>query len=91
MPIRFEWDPKKAASNLARHRVSFEEAATAFGDPDSVTIADPEHSLREDRFILLGMSGPGRLVVTVFTEIGSTIRIISARPATKREARQYTE
>ena len=87
--MKFEWDPKKARLNRAKHDVSFEEAATAFGDPLSVTISDPDHSAEEDRFILLGQTSAGRLVVVVHTHQGDTIRIISARLATRRERRAY--
>lgn len=87
--MRFEWDPEKAQRNLAKHGVSFEEAATAFGDALSVTIFDPDHSEDEDRFILLGQTYAGRLVVVVHTDRRHTVRIISARLATKRERRDY--
>jgi len=78
MALTFEWDRRKAASNLQKHGVSFEEAATAFGDPLSVTIQDPDHSEEEERFILLGRSETERLLTVVHTERGDTIRIISA-------------
>lgn len=86
-----EWDPVKAASNLKKHGVSFEEAATALADDLSVTGADPEHSLGESRFVTFGMSGAGRLLVVGHTERGDLLRIISARRATKRERRIYEE
>jgi uncharacterized DUF497 family protein len=89
--MNFEWDSKKAAFNLTKHGISFEEAATAFGDPLSMTISDPEHSDEEDRFILLGQTYKGRLVVVVHTERDETVRIISARIATKEERRDYEE
>ena len=82
--MRFEWDPEKARRNVAKHGVSFEEAATAFGDPLSLTILDPDHSEEEDRFILLGQTYAGRLVVVVHTDRGENIRVISARLATRR-------
>jgi len=82
--MRFEWDPEKARRNVANHGVSFEEAATAFGDPLSLTILDPDHSEEEDRFILLGQTYAGRLVVVVHTDRGENIRVISARLATRR-------
>jgi len=85
----FEWDPEKANDNERKHDVSFAEAATAFGDPLSVTIGDPDHSEEEDRFILLGQSFAGSLLVVVHTFRDETIRIISARLATRRERRQY--
>lgn len=89
--MEFEWDPDKAAENEQKHGVSFAEAATAFGDPLSVTISDPDRSDREDRFVLLGESYAGQLVVVVHTERSQRIRIISARLATLRERRSYEE
>jgi uncharacterized DUF497 family protein len=88
----FEWDPRKAAANRRKHRVTFEEAATAFADPLSVTVPDPDHSpARELRYILIGRSDLGRLLVVSHAERGATIRLISARPATRRERGQYEE
>lgn len=81
--MQFEWDPLKAQVNLARHEVSFEEATTAFGDPLSLTITDPAHSSEEVRFVLLGESYRGRLLVVVHAERLERIRIISARLATE--------
>ncbi|MEP0773219.1 MAG: BrnT family toxin [Acidobacteriota bacterium] len=89
--MTFAWDPKKAAANLKKHGVSFEEAATAFADPLSLTISDPDHSEAEERLILVGLSFFSRLVVVVHTEVGETIRIISARPATQQERKNYEE
>jgi len=89
--IRFEWDPEKATRNRRKHGVSFREAATAFGDPLSTTIPDPDHSEQEDRFILLGMTYRGRLVVVVHTERGDGVRLISARLATRREREHHEE
>jgi uncharacterized DUF497 family protein len=91
MGLEFEWDPSKAASNARKHRVSFKEACTAFADPRSLTIPDPEHSKMEDRFVLLGVSTSGRLLVVVYTERGDRVRIISAREATAHEHKQYEE
>lgn len=85
----FEWDPHKARSNLAKHDVSFEEAVTAFADPLSFTRFDPDHSADEDRFLLLGATQSGRLVVVAHTDRGESIRIISARLASTRERRAY--
>lgn len=90
-PMRFEWDLLKAEANLHKHDVSFGEASTAFGDPLSVTIADPGHSDDEDRFILIGQTRSHRLVVVVHTDRGGTTRIISARLATTRERRRYEQ
>jgi uncharacterized DUF497 family protein len=87
--LLFEWDPNKAAQNIRKHGVSFEEAATAFGDPLSITIFDPLHSIDEDRFVLIGMSNRNRLLVVVHTDRNDRIRIISARKATKKEKKQY--
>ena len=88
--MRFEWDPEKARRNIAKHHLSFEEAATAFGDPLSLTKFDPDHSEDEDRFVLLGASHAGRLVVVSHTHRGERIRLISARLASKRERRTYS-
>ena len=89
--MQFEWDPEKAAENERKHGVSFDEAATAFGDPLSLTIPDPDHSEQEDRFILLGESFRARLIVVVHTDRGDRIRLISARLATRNERRSYEE
>jgi uncharacterized DUF497 family protein len=93
MALRFSWDPRKAASNLKDHEVSFEEAVTAFGDPLSITIPDPEHSESEARFVLVGVSANSTLLVVVHAERGDDddIRIISARLASRRERTQYEE
>ena len=91
MGLTFEWDSRKAESNRRKHRVTFHEAASAFGDPASVTIADPDHSEREARSILLGRTQFDRLVVVVHVERREVIRIISARPATRAEQRTYEE
>ena len=90
--LEFEWDPKKAAANLKRHRVSFEEARTVFLDEKAKLIDDPDHSSDEDRFVLLGISGLLRvlLVCHCYRQQGQTIRIISARKASPGEARQYS-
>jgi uncharacterized DUF497 family protein len=87
--IKFEWDPTKAEANLAKHGVSFAEAASAFGDTLSLTIFDPDHSDDEDRFVLLGMSSSGRLLVVSHTDRSGTIRLISARTANRQERVQY--
>ena len=89
--MEFEWDRTKAESNIEKHDVSFDEAATAFGDPLSLTIPDPDHSDDEERFVLLGESYVGRLLVVVHTERGERIRIISARLATRTERVNYEE
>jgi len=89
--MEFEWDSKKAKRNLRKHKVSFEEAATVFGDPLSLTIEDPLHSENEERFVIIGESNKRRLVVVVHTERGDKIRIISARLATPHERHDYEE
>lgn len=87
--MEFEWDSEKAAANLRKHGVSFSEAVTVFGDPLEVTIADPDHSESEFRFLSIGRSESGRLLVVAYTERDNRIRLISARPATPRENRSY--
>ena len=91
--LRFEWDARKAAANLKKHHVSFEEAETAFLDEEALVIEDPDHSEAEDRFILLGLSAALRLlfVCHCVRESGSRIRIISARRANRSEQEQYRE
>lgn len=91
MGLTFEWDEKKARKNLKKHGVSFEEAATVFGDPLSLTIDDPLHSKYEKRFVTMGESMRRRILVVVHAERGDNIRIISARVATRRERRAYEE
>lgn len=88
---QFEWNPTKAASNLRDHKVSFDEASTVFGDPLSLLMIDPDHSEQEDRYLLLGMSLKGRLLVVSFAERPPRTRLISARNATRHERRQYEE
>jgi len=77
MALRFSWDARKAAANARKHRVTFTEATTVFDDPLSVTIPDPDHSLGEQRFLLLGMSNRGGLLVVAHAERDDTIRIIT--------------
>ena len=91
MALHFEWDKRKAVSNLRAHGVSFREATTVFGDPLSITISDPDHSTAEMRFVDIGRSHRGRLLVVSYTERGIRIRLISARLATRKERRQYEE
>jgi hypothetical protein len=92
MPLRFEWDEDKAASNATKHGVTFEEASTIFGDPLAVIFDDEEHSLDELREIIIGHSASERLLLVSFTERGEdAVRIISARKATKRERKDYEE
>jgi uncharacterized DUF497 family protein len=92
LELNFEWDEEKAKFNLKRHPgVSFEEAKTVFDDEFSLTIDDPNHSEEEERFIDIGHSVKGRLLVVIYTERGGNIRIISARKATPNERKQYEE
>jgi uncharacterized DUF497 family protein len=88
---KFEWDADKATLNIRKHRVSFEEAETAILDELSKTTLDPDSSLSENRFITFGVSARRRLVVVCYTHRAETIRIISARAATKREREIYEE
>ena len=90
MALTFEWDTNKARWNLAKHGGSFEESSTVFGDPPSLTIPDPVHSKVEERFVTIGTSHRGKLLV-VNTERGDNIRIISARVASRRERKSYEE
>jgi uncharacterized DUF497 family protein len=89
--MNFVWDPKKAAANLRNHGVSLEEASTVFRDSLSATGSDPDHSIGERRFITFGVSNAGRLLIVSHTDEGLTIRIISARLATRQERKIYEE
>src|SRR5262245_6437369 len=89
--MEFEWDPEKAAGNLAKHGIAFQEAASVFGDPLAVTYYDPDHSEDEDRFITFGHSSQGRVLVVSHTDRDDRTRIISARQATRKERKQYEE
>ena len=89
--LRFEWDPRKAGINRAKHGVSFKEAVTVFGDPLGRITDDPRHSETEERYVLLGLSARRRLLTVMFTERGRAMRLISARRATRRERREYEE
>lgn len=91
MDVTFEWDEEKATANLQKHKVSFEEAKTVFGDPISITISDPSHSTDESRYIDIGCSRRGRILVVVYTERHGNIRLISSRRATKSERQRYEE
>jgi uncharacterized DUF497 family protein len=91
MATRFTWDPGKAASNLRKHGVSFEEALTVFGDALARIHDDPHHSEREGREIIVGHSTRGRLLLVSFTERSAAIRLISARRATRHERKDYEE
>lgn len=87
--MRFDWDPTKAAENLVIHAVSFEEAKSVLGDPLATTIADPDHSIGEERFLTTGLSIQRRLIIVWHTEEGDMIRIIGAREVTPQERRTY--
>jgi hypothetical protein len=89
--MQFEWDPAKAKANLKKHQISFEEAASVFYDDFAIQFFDDEHSSAEERFLLLGMSSGAKLLLVCHCErdSGTSIRIISARKATKREASHY--
>jgi uncharacterized DUF497 family protein len=89
--VTFSWDPNKAATNLKKHGIDFREAATVFDDPLSTTFPDEAHSSSERRFVTIGMSALGGVLVVVHTEVGQTLRIISARPATRGERKFYEE
>jgi len=89
--LQFEWDSAKAAENLSKHGVSFEEAATIFRDALSATGPDPDHSVGEERFVTFGVSTSGRLLIVGHTEHGDIIRIITARLATSGERKIYEE
>ena len=91
MTPEFEWDARKAESNLKNHGVSFEEALTVFADPLGKIFDDPDHSTGECRELIVGHSVEQRLVVVSFTERNTRTRIISAREATARERREYEE
>lgn len=87
----FEWDPDKARSNKAKHSVTFEEGTEVFGDQRSSTLADPDHSHNEERFLIFGRTRQDRHVVVAFTERGDKIRLISARQMTLREREAYEQ
>ena len=87
--MQFEWNYKKAASNLRKHKVSFDEAVTVFYDPLAATVNDPDHSDDEQRFLTIGYSSLHRLLVISYTERAATIRIINARLATRRERKRH--
>ncbi len=87
----FEWDPNKAALNLEKHGVSFEEATSVFADPMFIAVVDDEHSSDEERFITIGMSAQGRLLMVAHTDRDGRVRIISVRKATKVEEQFYVE
>ena len=87
--MRFEWDPAKAKANTRKHAVAFTEAASVFGDPFSDTFPDPDHSTGEFRYVTVGLSVAGRLLIVGHTDRDDAVRIITAREATPRERRYY--
>lgn len=89
--MEFEWDRRKAERNRRKHGISFDEAVSVFADPNELTIDDPDHSIDEDRFVTIGQSVLGRLLVVGYTERGSNIRVIFARRATWPERFDYEE
>ena len=89
--MQFEWNDDKAASNLSKHGVSLEEAKTVFDDPLYVDFYDPDHSENENRYLIVGESDRGRLLIVSYTERGNTIRLISAREVTRNERKAYEE
>ena len=91
MEIEFEWDQSKEASNISKHGVSFHEGATVFGDSLAWTFPDPDHSVHEKRFLTMGLSSRGRILIISHTDRGKKTRIISVRQATPRERRDYEE
>jgi hypothetical protein len=91
MSLEFEWQPDKAARNLHKHKVSFQEAATVFADETSATVYDPDHSDEENRFLTIGYSNRRRLLLISHTDRANRIRIISARLLTPSERRAYEQ
>ncbi|MEW5721050.1 MAG: BrnT family toxin [Chloroflexota bacterium] len=91
MKPNFEWDEEKAKANYRQHGVTFDEGTTVFSDPFSITIPDPDHSADEERYLDIGTSDKGRVLIVSYTERGTKIRIISCRKATPRERRLYEE
>lgn len=89
--MNFEWSLEKAALNLKKHDISFQEASTVFNDPLSVTFPDPDHSISENRYVIIGISRFGQLLVVAHTDREDRARIISARKATRKERRFYEE
>jgi len=87
--VKFEWDSAKAVRNLELHGVSFQQASTVFGDPLAATVSDPDHSAEEARFITMGHSANGSLLVVVHTDRKDRVRTISARTASRGERKKY--
>ena len=89
--MKFQWDPRKATKNVARHGISFREASTVFGDPLASTILDPDHSADEARLLTIGRSTAGQLIVVSHTDREDEVRIISARLGTRGEKKRYEQ
>lgn len=89
--MEFDWNPDKAALNFEKHGISFQEAATVFNDPLSMTFPDPDHSIGESRYVIIGLSRFGELLVIAHTDREEKVRIISARKATRQEKRFYEQ
>ncbi len=89
--MKLEWDENKAANNLSKHQVSFDEAKTVFDDPLYIDFYEPDHSEEEDRYLIVGQSTQGRLLIVSYTERGNSVRLISAREVTRKERRVYEE
>jgi uncharacterized DUF497 family protein len=89
--MKFEWDENKAEKNLSKHQVSFDEAKTVFDDPLYIDFYDPDHSEEEERYLIVGQSNRGCILIVSYTERGNSIRLISAREVTRKEQRVYEE
>ena len=89
--MKFEWNANKAVVNLSKHSISFDEAKTVFQDPFYIVFDDPDHALKEDRYIIIGQSAQHRLLLISYAERGDAVRIISARKATRTERALYEE
>lgn len=89
--MNFEWDPRKDKRNVSKHKVSFDEASTIFDDPHSRTFDDPDHSVEDQRFIIIGYSNRNRLLFVCHTDDEKVVRIISARDVTKSERKYHEE
>ena len=87
----FDWDSEKAAENVAKHGVTFEEAGSIFSDPLAITFPDPDHSIGEERVLTFGISSQGRLLAVISTDRSDTLRIVSARTTTRRERGIYEQ
>lgn len=89
--MEFEWDSGKATTNKRKHGITFQEAATVFGDPLAITFNDPDHSVDEQRFLTFGTTKAGKMVIVSHTESSSKMRMISARSMTRQERKIYEE